>query len=75
MTRAELIVNSKFIRSSVESFADEYLIYSLVFSYARVVDELGVGVDYDFVKSIMSRNKVKGSSFFVFSSVIKTPKK
>ena len=59
MTRSELIVNSRFIRSSVESFADEALIYGLVFSYLCAIDGFGVDLDFDFVKSVMKKNNIK----------------
>ena len=71
MTRAELIINSRFIRPSVESFANEYLINNLVFSYARAIDGLGVGVDHNFIKSIMSRNNAAGSSYFMYFNLLK----
>jgi len=71
MTRSELIVNSRFIRSSVESFADENLIYDLVFSYICAIDGLGVKVDSDFLKSVMKKNNIENSFALMYLNLLR----
>jgi glycosyltransferase involved in cell wall biosynthesis len=66
MSKNQLVINSRFIRGSVETFADEELIGNLVMRYISMVNEISNVVDYNFVVSVLVVNNVRVSWFFVY---------
>lgn len=69
MSRSELIANSRFIRPSVESFANEELIADLVVRYLCAVDGVSSGVNYDFVRSVRKLNSVNKNTFIMLMKI------
>jgi glycosyltransferase involved in cell wall biosynthesis len=66
MSKDQLVINSRFIRGSVGSFADERLIRDLVMRYISMVNRISNVVDYNFVVLVLSINNVKASWFFFY---------
>lgn len=69
MSKSELITNSKFIRSSVESFANEKLIAELVVRYLCTIDSISSEVDIEFVSSVVQLNSVQKRMFSILYKV------
>lgn len=66
MTRSQLITNSSFIRSSVESFAEDGLVAALLVRYLCAVNSINGKVDSEFVRSTIRLNHIDSKSLYVF---------
>lgn len=69
MSSSELISNSRFIRSSVESFATNELIAVLVARYLCTVDSISNNIDHEFIRSVIELNGVREYEYFVLRKI------
>ena len=66
MSRDELITNSKFIRSSMEAFADDNLITEIVIRYLCAINNLGSSVDSEFIANVTKFNQIENNINYVY---------
>jgi glycosyltransferase involved in cell wall biosynthesis len=69
MSKAQLIANSRYIRPSVETFADEDLIAELVIRYLCVIDSISTVVDLKFIKTVIKINNLEKIKFHILMKV------
>jgi glycosyltransferase involved in cell wall biosynthesis len=67
MSRSQLIVNSRYIRSSVEAFADDELVSELVIRYLCTVDSISNAVDYEFISCVIKLNRIENKKFYMLA--------
>lgn len=67
MGRAELIANSRYIRTAVGSFADDELLAELVIRYLCAVDSISNAVDLGFISSVIKLNHIENKRFHILA--------
>jgi len=66
MDESQIITSSRYLRSSVESFADENLVNDLVRRYVLFISSLYDSISYNVIKRVFQENKVNNSGISLF---------
>ena len=69
MSKMQLIANSRYIRPSVATFADEELIAELVIRYLCTVDSISKEVDRTFIRTVIKLNDLEKKKFQILMEV------